>query len=194
MNGGAEISDPAVAGSRRVVGLRFALAGGTVAAIALFTGVALVGRVSPYEGAALLSAVLPTARFLTSTVIAAGTTILALMLTLLGLTYTTPFTFREIHYRRVGQVSLLAGIAIVLAVVTLLFLGLPVDEAEELRLYYDVIYYGLTTAASALGGLMVAIVLMLHRTIGGLVAIGHPTARSELIEDSSHPVAATDGR
>lgn len=173
----------------RFMDIRFALVGGAVAALTLFGGVAIVGGVTPYESLSLINAVLPTIRFLASSVMAAGTTILALMLTLLGITYTTEWTFSHIHYRRLKQISLLASVSIVLSVVILLFLGLPVDEADGLRLYHNIVYYGLTGAASILGGLMVAIVLMLHRTISGLIAIGHPTAESELIEAEARSLA-----
>lgn len=171
------------AGERsRVVDLRFALAGGAVAAVTLFAGVAVVGGVTPYEGRELLEAVLPTIRFLASSVMAAGATVLALMLTLLGITYATEWTFRDVHFHRISQISLLASGAIGLSVVTLLFLGLPVGEADGLRLYHHVVYYGLIASASLLGGLTIAIVLMLHRSIRGLVAIGHSTGNSELID------------
>ena len=163
--------------------LRFALVGGAVAALILFASVAVVGGVSPYEGLTLLRAVLPTARFLTSGVMAAGLTVLALMLTLLGISYSTEWTFRDVHYRRLGQIALLASVAIVLAVVTLVFMGLPVEEAEGLRTYHHVIYYGLIGSLSLLSGLMIAIVLMLHRTISGLIAIGHSLGNSDLIEE-----------
>lgn len=150
--------------------------------IALFAGVAIVGRISSYEGRVLLESILPTTRFFTAGVMASGTTVLALMLTLLGLTYATEWTFRDLHYRRISQISMLSSVSIVVSIVTLVFLGLPVEEAEGLRLYYNVIYYAVTGSASVLGGLMVAVVLMLHRTISGLVAIGNPTAESNLIE------------
>lgn len=166
----------------RPVDLRFSLVGGAVAAVALFTGIAVVGRVSPYEGLSLVTSVLDTTRFFTAAVMTAGTTILALMLTVLGLTLSTRWQFRDVHYRRIAQVSLLASVAIVLSVVELLFMGLPLDEAEHLRLYHNIVYYGLMAATAVLGGVMIAIVLMLHRTIAGLVAIGHPTAESELID------------
>ena len=176
----------------RVVDLHFALAGGAVAAMALFAGVAVVGRVSPYEGLDLLDAVLPTIRFLASSVMASAATVMALMLASLGITYSTRWHYRDVHYHRIGQISLLASIAIVLSVVTLLFVGLPVGEADGLRLYHHLVYYGLTASASLLGGLTVAVVLMLHRTIRGLVAIGHSASESELIERDASAGAAEE--
>ncbi len=169
----------------RFVDLREALAGGGVAAAVLFVVVAVVGSVSPFEARGLLEASLPTIRFLASSVMASVATVMALMLTLLSLTYTSQYEFREIHFRRIRQISVLSTVTIVAAVVLLLFLGFPVNEADGLRLYYGIVYYGVTGSASLLGGLLIAIVLMLHRTIRGLVDIGHPHGESHLIHDSS---------
>jgi hypothetical protein len=168
-------------GEGRFVDLKEALVGGAVAAGVLFLIVAVVGSVSPFEARRLLLAVLPTFRFLSSSVMAAVATVLALMLTLLSLTFSSEYDFREVHYRRIRQISFLSTIAIVTAVVLLLFLGLPVEEADQLAVYYNVVYYGITGAASLLGGMLIAIVLMLHRTIVGLIDIGHPSGISPLI-------------
>ncbi len=175
-------SDSLDNGDNRLVDLRFALAGGAIAAVTLFAGVAVVGRVSPYEGLALLQSVQPSVRFFASSVMAASATVMALMLTLLGFTYNTEWNFRATHFRRIRQISLLASASISLSVVTLMFMGLPVDEADGLRLYHHIVYYGLTAAAALLGGLMMSIVMMLQRTITGLVYIGHPSAQSDLID------------
>lgn len=179
----------------RFVDLREALIGGGVAAAVLFMVVAAVGSVSPFEAIRLLEAVLPTIRFLSSSVMAAVATVMALMLTLLSLTYSSKYEFRELHFRRIRQISVLSTVAIVASVVLLLFLGLPVGEADQLRVYYDVVYYGVTAAASILGGLLIAIVLMLHRTITGLVDIGHPAGESQLIhiEDQEPKSSVTAG-
>lgn len=167
----------------RFVDMRDALVGGAVAAAVLFLVVIVVGTVSSFEARRLLTSALPTIRFLASSVLAAGATIMALMLTLLSLTYSSEYKFRELHYRRIRQISILSTVSIVSSVVLLLFLGVPVEEAEQLRLYYDVVYYATTGAASVLGGLLIATVLMLYRTIAGLIDIGHPRGQSQLIEE-----------
>ncbi len=117
---------------------------------------------------------------------------MALMLTLLSLTYTSEYDFREVHYRRIRQISVLSTVAIVASVVLLLFLGMPVEEAERFRIYYDIVYYTIIAAASLLGGLLIATVLMLHRTIAGLVDIGHPGGTSQLVHSIDRN--ATAGR
>lgn len=162
---------------------RWAIVGGVLTAIALFTGLAVVGNIGSFEALRLLESVLPTIRFLSSSVMAAAVTVLALMLTLLGLTYSTQWEFKDRHYRRIAQISWMATITMVLSVGILLFLGIPLEAADRLRTYYNVIYYALTVAGAVIGGLIVTTVLLLMQTIRGLVAIGHPEGTSDLIED-----------
>ncbi|MGH8916275.1 MAG: hypothetical protein ACRDZM_17395 [Acidimicrobiia bacterium] len=171
--------------SPRFVDGRWALIGGLVTAVALFLAVSAVGRLSSVEGRRLLELSIPNLRFLTSAIIGAGATILALMLTLLGIAYATEWEFREIHYQRVKQVAIFTTISIVGAVVLLLFIGLPLEEAENLTSYYNLMYGLVTGAASLLGGMMVAVVLMLYQTIRGVIAIGQPSDESELIEETA---------
>jgi hypothetical protein len=149
----------------------------------MFVVVLAVGGVSTYEGRELLEAAIPNLRFLTSTVVGAGATVLALMLTLLVFTLSSEWDFRAQHYQRVSQVSFFTTVAIAVGVILLLVIGLPLEEAEGLQAYYNVMYGLITGTASLLGGLMIAVVLMLYQAIRGLVDIGHPEGESDLIED-----------
>ena len=164
---------------------KWAIAGGAVAAASLFIGVAAVGRIGSFEGLRLLESILPTVRFLASAVLTAGVTVLALMLTLIGLTFTSEWDFNEMHFRRLRRIALLTTFTIVLSVVVLLFISLPIEEAESLRTYYDVAYYTIAGVSSVLGGAVIAVIVMLYQTISGLVAIGLPSGESELIEQST---------
>lgn len=171
----------------RWVDLRFSLVGGGVAALAVFAGVAIVGRISPGEGIGLLSSVMPTVRFFAAGAMGAAATVLALMLTILGFTYRSDYEFNRGHYRRISQIALLTTSVIIVSVITLVALGLPVEQADELRLYHHVIYYALVATGSILGGLMVSVALMLNRTVRGLVAIAHPEGESFLVESTAQP-------
>lgn len=162
--------------------LKWALVGGAFAAASLFAGVAAVGQVGSFEGLRLLESILPTVRFMSSSIMAAGVTVLALMLTLIGLTYSTEFDFSETHFRRLRRVALLTSLMIALSVALLLFIGLPLEEADSLRTYYNIVYYVVAAASSLLGGALIAVIVMLYQTIRGLVAIGHPSSVSDLIE------------
>lgn len=63
--------------SRTKAELGGAIAGGVIAAVALFGTVIGVGGIGDFEALRLIEAVLPTSRFLTSTAIASGVTVLA---------------------------------------------------------------------------------------------------------------------
>lgn len=165
--------------------LRWALVGGGVAALILGAVVASVGLVGSFQGLNLLQSVLPTVRFFAATVVTAGATVLALMLTLIGITFSSSWEFKGVHYERIKTISIMATAAIIVATVLLLSLGIPLEEADGLRRWYNIVYYTVTAVAAALGGLLIAIMVMLASTISGLVAIGHPEVDSELVESEA---------
>ena len=171
----------------RFVDARWALVGGGVSALTLFLIVLAVGRLSSLEGRLLLESSIPNVQLMASTVIVAGSTILALMLALLGITYSTEWEFRETHYQRVKQIAVLTTFSIVGGVVLLLLTGFPIEEAEALTEYYNVMYGLVTGGASILGGILIAAVLMLDKTIRGIIAIGRPSDESDLIEPEAGP-------
>lgn len=151
-----------------------ALVGGGVAAVVAALAVGTTGVASNAEARVLLESILPTIRFLTSAVITASATIMALMLTILSLSRGADQRFRGTHYERVEQVGSWSAWAIVGGTVLLLVLSIPMGESEVLSSWYEPIYYGTVIAASLLGGLQVAVVLMLQKTIRGMVSALHP--------------------
>jgi hypothetical protein len=169
------------------VDARWALVGGGVSALTLFLIVLAVGRLSSLEGRRLLESSVPNVQLVASTVIVAGTTVLALMLALLGITYSTKWEFRETHYQRVKQIAFLTTVSIIGGVGLLLLTGFPLEEAEALTSYYNVMYGLVTGGASLLGGILIAAVLMLDKTIRGIIAIGQPSDESDLIEPGAGP-------
>lgn len=168
--------------SARLGEFRWAMVGGVLAAIGLFAGVAAVGRIGSFEALGLLESILPTVRFLASTIVGASVTVLALMLTVLGLTYSTEWEFRPAHFLRLRQIAGLTTLNIVVSLGLLLLIGIPLEAADHLRTYYNAIYYVVIGTGAVTAGILVATVLLLWRTIGGFVAIGHPNAESDLIE------------
>lgn len=167
-----------------------ALTGGLVATISLFGGVVLVGNVASFEALRLIKATIPTGQFLASAAIAAGATVLALMLTLIGITVSSDLKFSDVHYKRIRNINVLAILVIVGAVIVLVTMAIPVGEVEEARSYYAVLYYILAAMLSILGGLIVAMALMIGGTVRGLVDAAHPEGESHLVinEDAEEPV------
>lgn len=158
-----------------LVDTKWALVGGLLATLIALAGLTAVGTVSGFEARGLLDATLPSLRFLTSTIATASASILALMVTVLALTYALEHDMDEIHYRRIQQISWMAALAIAASVTLLLFLSIPLGESEEVvREWYEWVYYAVIVLSSALGGLLVSLVLMLLKAVQGLVRVMAP--------------------
>lgn len=156
-----------------------------MAAFVLFSTIVGVGRVGSFEALRLIEAALPTARFLAAAVVSGAVTVLALLLTLLGLSLGSEFTFSDALYQRASLLTSLSVVSIVVGTVILLGVTVPIGEVEELATYYAIFYYALAASLSVLGGLVVAVGLLIGVTLKGLIAIGHRDGTSDLIE--SHP-------
>lgn len=164
--------------------MRGALLGGVVSGLALFVMVIGVGRVASFEALRLIEAVQPAARFLASTVIGAAITVLALLLTLIGLSMDSDFSFHERLYTRGRNITNLSVACIIMGVVLLLAVGAPLGEVDEMRPYYSMLYYMLTAVMASVGGLIVAMGLLIGSTLRGLIRIQQPDAVSDLIGDA----------
>lgn len=178
--------------------IRRSLIGGGVAVVVAALSIFGVGSITSFEARILIDAVQPGIRFLTSAAVAAGTTALALMLTLIGLSFSTAIRFRPDHYRRIRYASMLTTVLIISSTLMLLFLAVPIEEADALGFYYTTVYYTLVASSALIGGLVVALVLMLNYTVRSLAAVGQGT-RSLLVhhvneehDGSRTPLGAED--
>lgn len=137
-----------------------------LASVVTFGGGYAVGSITGFEALRLLEASLPTIRFLASGTMTATATILALMLTLLSLSYGTDFRMRDVHYRRVKVIARVDTIGFVISTVFLLLLIIPLEETEQVSPdLYATIYYGVLATSAGIGGVLIAIVLMLYQTV-----------------------------
>lgn len=163
--------------------LGWTLVGGAVATAALLAMTIGVGRIGEdFEALRLIEAVVPTARFMASAAVAAAVTVLALLLTLLGLSLNSEFRFGARLYERAQYITILSVAAIVVGVGILLAVTLPVTEVDGLGEIYDLLYYILVVGVSLLGGIIVTIGLMIAATLVGLIDIGHPQGSNLLLE------------
>ncbi len=157
--------------------------GGLVTASFLFAVIIGVGQIHSFQARGLIEAVLPTARFLGSTVIGAAVTVLALLLTLIGLSLNAKEQFSARLYDRAVRITRIAVICIVMGVVVLLAVSVPVVEVEEISEHYATLYYVLSVAMAVLGGLVTTMGLMIGATLRGLIGVAHPEGESDLIDD-----------
>ncbi len=154
------------------VDLRKALLGGALAVLIAIVGSTLVGNLYGAEGRLLLEAMLPTTRFLCSAMMTATATILALMLTILSLSSSSSNQIHASHYKRIQQIALLDMLAFVGATFLLLVLNIPLEESDSLSTeWYNTSYYVILVSSSVLGGMLIAIVMMLHAAIRDMISV-----------------------
>lgn len=168
----------------RFVDTGWAITGGAFTTLFAVGVMLLVGQVGDYEARLLLEATMPTIRFLSSSVMTASATVLALMLTMIALSAEAEAELTGVHYQRIQQVSFMAVVALIAAIAVLMILTFPLEESEELSSFYDVVYYTVMGMSAVLGGMMVALVLMLLNAIRELVQLFHPRGSSRLTRDS----------
>lgn len=164
--------------------IRGTLVGGAVAAVVLFFIIIGVGRVHSFEALRLIEAALPTAHFLGSAVVAGSVTVLALLLTLLGLSLSSDYRFSNALYERATFLTWLSVTAIALGTLVLLAVAVPIQEVEELTTYYAIFYWVLAAALSLLGGLVIAIGVIIGFLLRGLIDIGHSEGESDLLQET----------
>lgn len=163
-----------------IVDSLWALIGGGVATLMILTVVTVVGSVSGYSALQLLEGTLPSIRFLSSTIATGGVTILALMVTLLGLSQSVNTELDLMHYRRIQQIAYMAAVSVAAAIFLLVFLSIPVEQSEDIvATYADWVYYGIVVLTSVLSGVMVTLVLMLLTAVRGLLHVLAPSLEDE---------------
>lgn len=168
--------------------LRLAAFGGLAAAAVGFGGMAIVGTASAVEARRLLDAVLPTVRFAASAYVAGGATILALMLTLITFSITHDREFRESHYKRIREISMLTTAVIVASVMLLMFVSFPLGEADVNRDWYRWVYYAVLLGGAVVGGVFISIMLMLYYAVRGLIGVAqNPAASALVVTDDEEP-------
>lgn len=164
--------------------LKRGLFGGFLSMVITLAGAWVLGKLSGYEAKVLLGAALPGINMLCNTVILASATILALLLTLLGITSNTGTKLKPLHYHRVKQIAYLDTVLFVVSMVVFLLLNIPIVESEEVPgTWFISIYYAALTSASMLGGILIAVVLMLFGTISDIINIVG-------LEAEDHPLVA----
>lgn len=167
--------------SRLFIGEKKALIGGVFAAAVALVGQWLIGQIySGYEARRLVEAMAASAHYLGSAVVTASATIIALMLTMLSLSNQTEDDFDIIFYRRIKRIGVLATASLIGGILLLLFLSVPLQEADSVpSRWFTTIYYVLIGFLAVLSGLLVAIVLMLLNAITSLIDVVRPETNED---------------
>lgn len=119
----------------------------------------------------LLESLSDSGLYLGSASATASATILALMLTLIGMVRRADSDFDKTTYRGILRIAQIATLSLMISLVLLLALVFPVGEFEDLpRAWYRWMYDGLFATTVATVGMLAATVVMLYQTIHQVIA------------------------
>lgn len=165
-------------------GTKRTIIGGLIATLAILAGSFLINISSGSDARILLESMLPTVRFLSSAVMTSSSTILALMLTMLSMSSSKDKNFKKDYFEGVRQIAQLDTAVFIGATLLLIFISIPISNSQDVpQNWYMILYYSFLVAGAALGGALVTVMLMLYRTIIGLIHVLNPEQESHLIKD-----------
>lgn len=160
---------------------RRAALGGCLAALTIMGGSWMIGQISGSEARYLLEAVLPSVRSFSGTLMLALITVLALMLTLLGLSSSTETKLKWVHYQRIKQIALVDMVTFIAAVLFYLLLNVPIQETDSGTLqWFYFLYYAALFISSLLAGAVITVVLMLYNAVLHIIDAVGPEKESQI--------------
>lgn len=167
----------------RGLNLSRALYGGIIAAIIIGASSYFAGSVGREDGLDLISEMRPSLRFACAAMLTATSTILALILTLLGFSSNRDKPLRAEHYVRIQWISRFAIGTFIGAIVLLLLLAIPIEhgEVDNIGQHYDFFYYFYLVYGALLAGTMVAIILMLYTAATEIIILVHPDKEADFL-------------
>ncbi|KPM32120.1 Membrane protein [Croceitalea dokdonensis DOKDO 023] len=161
-----------------------AIVGGGISMIIILLGTVLLGELSGYKAKELIKNSVDGLNTLCNTIALASATILALLLTLLGVSSSSDSKLKRDHYMHLLQIAKLDTFVFVASVISFLLFNLPITESENVPAnWYDGIYYLTLTISSGLSAALIVVVLMLYNTVVNIIKIvglglqDHPLAQ-----------------
>ncbi|MBU2905949.1 hypothetical protein KO529_14210 [Arenibacter algicola] len=165
---------------------RRAFIGGLICMIVIALSTFLLGKLSGYEAKILIKSSLDGINTLCNTIALASATILALLLTLLGLSSTTKSELKKDYYHEVLIIAKLDTTIFIAAVITFLIFNLPITESSNVpNNWFSTLYYISLGISSLLSAGLIVVVLLLYNTVVNIIKIvglgrkDHPLVRDE---------------
>jgi len=138
-------------------------------------GFLLVGRIyTDTLARGLIEAMLPAMSTLCFAVITSASTVIALLMTVLGFATRMDNDFDHPFYVRIWFIATIATIALIMASLLLLLITIPIIEADTLNLWYKAIYWVIVFFSSSMMSLLVGMIVSLYRALFGLISLTSP--------------------
>ena len=143
---------------------------GIIALIVLAIGTYVIGDLSGYEAKDLFRKSISGINMLSNTIILASATILALLLTTLGISTDLSDKLSDEHYKHLLLVAKFDTIVLVTALISFVLFNLPIAEGDNVpQNWYSIIYYITLGISSVLGASLTVVVLMLYNTVVSMI-------------------------
>jgi len=156
--------------------------GGIFSLVFIFSGSLLMGNISGYEARELIKNSLGGLNTLCNTIVLASATILALLLTLLGISSKDESRLKEKHYQDVLQIAKLDTLVFIVSLLLFLVFNLPVTESENVPAnWFTTIYYTALFFSALISSALIVVVLMLYSAVVNIIKIVG-------LEISDHPL------
>lgn len=166
-----------------------AITGGVISMFIMLLGTFLLGELSGYEAKSLIKNSIGGINTLCNTIALASATILALLLTVLGVSSGSKSKLKKDHYKHILQIARLDTIIFISSLISFLLFNLPVTESENVpNEWFSIVYYMSLAISSILSASLIVVVLMLYNTLSSIIKIvglgltDHPLVKSD--EDS----------
>ena len=151
---------------------RTPLLGGLAITLLGFGASFLIGDINSEQGQAYVAQAQSNINALCSVIIFVSATILTLMFTVLSISTNSRIKLKSEFYRRIKQIALYDIILFVITTLMFLIFNFPAEESEAIPTdYYKVIFHLTVLATSFIGGLLVALMLLIYFTINDLTDI-----------------------
>ena len=149
-----------------------AIGGGLFSLLFIFLGSWLLGTLSGYEAKILIKNSLSGLNVLCNTIVLASATILALLLTLLGLSSNSNSRLEKSHYKHVMQIARVDTVVFIMSLLSFLIFNLPITESENVPAnWFTIIYYVSLGISAVLSASLIVVVLMLYNTVINIIKI-----------------------
>ncbi len=147
----------------------------TIVFLLALAGFFLVGRVyTDTLARGLIQAMLPAIQTLCFAVITSASTVITLLMAVLGFARRIDNEFDRAFYIRIWFIATIATVSLVMGAMLLLMVTIPIIEAETLQTWYRVAYWVIVVSASTMMSLLVGMIVSLYRTLFGLISIASP--------------------
>ncbi len=171
---------------------KLSIYGGLITFIFLGIAVFFLGDISGYKAKELIEVSLSGLNMLCNTIVLGSATILALLLTLLGISTGSNSKLKKAHYIQVLNIAKLDTILFISALIMFQMFNIPLTESEDMHTeWFKYLYWITLFFSSLISGMMVTVILLLYTTVTNIITIvglekDHYLISEDEIEEEEH--------